>query len=150
MKTHSIYLAGPISGLSYGESENWRDYVKARLPENKEGLSPLRCKEYLCREGKIEDSYEEMILSSQRGIMTRDFFDSQRCDLMIVNLLGAEKPSLGTTMEIAWAFAFKKPLVVVMEPKGNVHDHAMIREAIGYRCTELDQAIDVVKAVLLP
>jgi hypothetical protein len=35
--------------------------------------------------------------------MTRDRFDATRCDVLLVNLLGAERVSIGTMMEVAWA-----------------------------------------------
>jgi hypothetical protein len=37
-----------------------------------------------------------------------------------------------------------------MEAENNLHDHPMIREAIGYRVTTIDEAISITLAVLLP
>ncbi len=144
------YLAGPISGASYGTATDWRQYAKMQLEPSILGMSPLRAKDYLQNETAIGDSYEDSVLSCQRGIMTRDFNDCKRADILIVNLLGADRVSIGTVMEIAWAFSNRIPVVAIMEPKGNLHDHAMIREAIGFRVTSLDEAIEVAKAVLLP
>jgi nucleoside 2-deoxyribosyltransferase len=81
--------------------------------------------------------------------MTRDFNDVRRCDALLVNLLGAAKPSLGTIMELAWAYAFQKPAVVAIEEKGNPHDgHPMIYEAIPFRVATLDEAITSVAIIL--
>ena len=145
-----IYLAGPISGLTYDDAQEWRDVArKALLPEI-EAFSPLRNKQYLRDVGVLQQSYAISPMSTDRGIMTRDHFDCMTSDLILCYLKGATQLSAGTIMEIGWAFAYRKPLVVVIEPNGNPHDHPMIREAIGYRVEELDHAIHVVRAVLLP
>lgn len=152
----TVYLAGPISGLNYDGATEWRDAVIAELRGcGIKGLSPMRAKEYLRdrydSSGGFSATCEEYghlsCLSGPRGIMTRDRYDATRCDVLLVNLLGAEKISVGTVMEIAWADLRRTPIVVAMEP-GNVHEHAMVNEAIGFRCGSLDEAVHVVKAIL--
>ena len=148
----SVYLAGAITGWGYGDATNWREHVRANLNPGIVGLSPLRAKEYLKNETAIGDSYEQMEghdtpLSSSRGIMTRDFYDCRKCDMVMANLLGTETVSIGTVMEIAWAYALNKPLVLVLEDN-NIHEHSMIREATGFRVKTIDEAISIVNAVL--
>jgi nucleoside 2-deoxyribosyltransferase len=148
----TVYLAGPIAGLSYTGAVDWREAAIADLAAaGIRGLSPMRCKEYLqhaeslsancLAEGAIS------ILSSPRAIMTRDRFDATRCDVLLANLLGAERVSIGTAMEIAWADLHRIPIVAVIEP-GNIHDHAMINEAVGFRVHSLEEALEIIKAVL--
>lgn len=153
-----VYLAGPISGLSFNGAVDWRQEAIEELSDvGIRGLSPMRYKEYLKAEDLIIDSYEEgkdihslaPILSSSRGITTRDRWDVSRCDVLLVNLLGAKTVSIGTVMEIAWADAYRKPTILVMEEQGNLHDHSMIRESIGYRVTSMEDAIEVTKALLV-
>lgn len=156
---HTVYLAGPIAGLGYADAVDWREAVKRDLEATGiiRGLSPMRAKEYLAnveRDVGFSATCEEYghlsPLSGPRGIMTRDHFDATRCDVLLVNLLGAKKVSIGTVMEIAWAWAKKTPVVVAIEPDGsNVHEHCMVTEAIGMRCATLDEAVHVVKAILL-
>lgn len=144
-----VYLAGPISGLDYNGANNWREYVRQRLPSNVHGLNPMRGKSYLAKYGILQadcDQYDN-VLSSNRGIMTRDRWDATRCDALLVNFLGAKQVSIGTCMEIAWADLYRIPIIVIMEPEGNPHEHAMIKEAIGYRVTSLDEAIQVLGAM---
>jgi hypothetical protein len=50
-------------------------------------------------------------------------------------------------MEIAWADMLRKPIVVVMEPE-NVHQHAMIKESVGFITDNLDEAVDLVIQLL--
>lgn len=144
-----LYLSGPITGLSYGGAVDWREYVATKLPPHISALSPMRAKTYLANEKKLGHSYEEHPLSSSKGIIHRDRFDTFRCDMILVNFLGAEKVSIGTVMEIAWADAARTPIVLAME-KGNVHDHGMVREAAGFIVPTLDEAIQIAIAVLSP
>lgn len=148
---HKIYLAGPISGCEYRECTDWRKDVTQRLsPLGVECLSPMRAKEYLEKVGKIEGSYPELgAFASAKGIMSRDHWDCMRADLVFFNLLGATRVSIGTVMELAWAWAdHAKPTVVVMEKEGNIHAHPMVDEAIRFAATTIDEGIHLVRAIL--
>lgn len=145
-----VYLAGAISGLTFNQSIDWREDAIEKLNPEIEGFSPLRAKGYLQSVGVITQSYAIHPLSSDRGIMTRDHFDVMSSDAVLVNLLNTTERSIGTIMEIAWAFAYRKPLIVAMEKEKNPHEHPMIREAIGFRFDNLDEAIYATKAILLP
>ena len=144
-----VYLAGPISGLTFDECVLWRNYAKEKLAPEIDAYSPLRNKEFLKGKGKLEGQYIENPMSTDRGINTRDHFDVMTSDAILCNLLGTVRVSVGTVMEIAWAFAYKKPLILAIENHNNVHDHPMIREAIGFRTSNLDDAIKITRSVLL-
>lgn len=150
MKT--VYLAGPIAGLSYGGATEWREKAIPWLAAHDiRALSPMRAKEHLAGFPTFTptcEGYGDISpLSGPRGIMTRDRFDATRCDVLLVNLIGASKVSMGTIMEIAWADLKRTPIVCAMEP-GNIHEHAMVNEAIGFRCGTLDEALHLVAAIL--
>lgn len=149
MKELLLYCAGPITGVSYGESTDWREYLASKLPPYIKAVSPMRGKNYLARENSIKDSYEEHPLSCQKGITCRDRMDVMRCDMIFVNFLGAKKVSIGSVMEVAWADAYRKPIVIVMQ-QDNIHSHAMIREVSGFIVSNLDDAIAIAVAVLSP
>lgn len=149
MKEFLLYCAGPITGVSYDESTDWREYVASKLPPHIKAVSPMRGKKYLANEKNVKDSYEEHPLSCQKGITCCDRMDVMRCDMILVNFLGADKVSIGSVMEVAWADAWRKPIVVVME-KDNVHSHAMLREVSGFIVSSLDEAITIATAVLSP
>lgn len=152
-----VYLAGPISGLSYEGCTDWRDFATKVLREHGiTGVSPLRAKEYLQHEKIVADSYEQEkiehplahVLSCSRGITTRDRFDCMGSDVVIANLKDAKKVSIGTAMEIAWADANRIPVILV-EEDGGLHDHAMIRECAGFRVKTLEEALTVACAILV-
>ncbi|MFA5172812.1 MAG: hypothetical protein WC435_00190 [Candidatus Paceibacterota bacterium] len=48
-----VYCAGPITGLSYNETVDWRNNLKEMLPPNIEILSPMRGKDHLKNEERI-------------------------------------------------------------------------------------------------
>jgi nucleoside 2-deoxyribosyltransferase len=149
----TVYLAGPISGLTFDGAQDWREHAVCELAKSGiHGLSPLRAKEYLRSIGTISGTGEEYahmgVLSTPRGVMTRDRFDATRCDVLLVNLLGAQRVSIGTVMEIAWADAKRTPIVCAIEDKGNPHEHMMVSEALGYRVPTLDEAIHVTRAII--
>lgn len=147
-----VYLAGPITGLTYDQGNEWRLEAKAFLQTHGiDAYSPMRAKEYLRAEGVLHGSYRDGLFSSARNIMVRDFDDCRKADLVLCNLLGYPKPSLGTVMEIAWCYAFHVPLVVVMEDKDNPHDgHPMIAESIGFRVNNLEDGLTVARGILCP
>lgn len=152
MKTFTVYLAGPITGLTYDGATDWRAYAKQKLNDvGLRSLSPLRAQEHLREVGVLTADcagYGEMsALTTPRGIFIRDRLDATTCSAVLVNLLGAERVSQGSICEISWAHLRQIPVIVAMEKQGNVHDHIMVTEQIDFRVTSLDEALMVVKAI---
>lgn len=145
-----VYLAGPITGLDWKSAIEWRQYAIDNFPSNIIGVSPLRGKEYLASELALKDNYVECHpISSEDGIMTRDFYDVTRSDALLVNFLGCTRVSIGTVMEIAWAHMLRKPVVVIME-ETNIHQHSMLRKASSLIVPTLNSGIDLVKRLISP
>lgn len=121
MKT--LYLCGPINGCTDAEAINWREHVKAIWPGAT--LDPMR-RDYRGREAE-----------SVNEIVELDKIDIAQSDALIVNY---DKPSVGTSMEILWAFERGKGIVVVARADANIspwlryHSHAIVStfdDAIG-------------------
>lgn len=147
----SVYLAGPITGESYGTATDWREYAKRVLTINGiDGFSPMRGKQHLLNALTIEDRYDENVLSNSRSIMRRDHFDVCQRDIVLVNFLEAKKVSIGTVMEMAWAYHLQKPIILVAPKEDPYHEHAMLHESIAYRVTTLDEGLALCRLVLLP
>ncbi len=145
-----VYLAGPITGISWGEATDWREGVADKLAEyDIEGFSPLRGKEYLAHEIKIDPWYVDRPMSNPKGLVTRDRYDVSSSHIVIANFLGAKTVSIGTCMEIAWADAERIPVITVME-KDNIHVHAFIQELSGYIVPDLDEAVNITVRMLTP
>ena len=152
MQQKKIYLAGPITGLNWSETESWRDHFKARLADvapHVKGFSPLREKGFLQEVGTIADNYSDKLLSSQKAIMSRDFFDCQTADAIVANLTGAPRVSIGTVMEIAWGYQRRIPVIIIAEA-GNMHEHSMLREAANWWVDNIEDALTVVETLFTP
>ncbi len=144
-----IYLAGPITGESYEGATDWRDHAKEQLLPLK-GVSPMRGKMFLMNKNTLQDAYDtnENPMLTTKAIARRDRFDCVRSDLILMNLLGAQRVSIGTMIEIGWAYTNRTPIVLVMEKEGNVHEHCLLRESVDFRFDNLDEAIDAIKYIL--
>jgi nucleoside 2-deoxyribosyltransferase len=149
-----VYLAGPITGLDYAGATDWREYAIKYLHDvGIQGLSPMRGKAYLQNLKVISGHGKEYlhmgVLSRPESVLTRDYYDATRSDVVLVNLLGAKIISVGTVMEIAFAHAARVPIVCAIEAEGNLHNHMMINQAIGFRVETLDDALDIVASILV-
>lgn len=155
--SRSVYLAGPITGLTYDEGQDWRTYATEQLAAcGIEAFSPLRAKKYLRDFGQLDSGGSDACsylnastLSNPAGITARDRFDCTGRDVVLVNLLGAERVSIGTMIELGWADATRTPIVLVIEP-GNVHAHAVVEAVAGFTVDSLQEGLKVVEAILLP
>lgn len=153
MSAPLVYLCGPITGASYEEARfGWRRIMAAILAESGiDCLSPMRMKQRLAHETSLAASgYTGNPLSCPRGIVARDRYDTQRCGMVVCNLLGADRVSIGSMIELGWCDSMRIPLVLVMEREGNPHEHAMVRELADFCVETVEEAAEIVRAVLLP
>lgn len=93
-----IYLCGPINGCLDEECKDWREFVKARLPD---------CIDPMSRD------YRGKELSHYREIVDLDKRDVRNADVLLVYY---DRPSVGTSMEILYAWQLGKPVLVVCAP----------------------------------
>lgn len=93
-----IYLCGPINGCTDDEANNWRTAVKDFF---KDTLDPM-VRDY---RGKEAVAYREIV-----DLDKRDVRDS---DIILVNY---DKPSVGTSMEVFYAWTLGKPIIVWCKP----------------------------------
>lgn len=158
----AVYLAGPITGLSYDATTDWRAAAsKALGAHGILGISPMRCKEFLAGARRIAGSYEDGALGAAAGIYTRDRHDIRQCDAVLMNLLGVSSPTIGCMIELGWADAFSIPVVLVIEREQDtaaaasefslmLRQHPFVSRIAGYRLPTLEAGLDVVIAVVKP
>lgn len=143
-----VYLAGPIVNCTYDDCTSWREYsVRELATYGITGLSPMMAKEFLKEHQKLTDRISSHVLASDSGIVARDMWDVRRSDAILFNLFEAQKVSIGTMIEYGWASAFNKPIVTIIEKKGNVHEHLMVRRLSGFRVETLEEGLAVVRAL---
>ena len=118
------YLCGPINGCTDSEANDWRTSVLSVYPRS---INPM-VRDYR----GIEDvSYREIVDLDKR--------DVRECDVVLVNYC---KPSVGTSMEVFYAWTIGTP-VIVWCPEGS-----SISPWLRYHSTTfvhtLDSAVDAI------
>lgn len=146
MRSLLVYLCGPITGLSYREATARREWFAARIREMGHiPLSPMRGKQHLLRRRNLSpEGYEDDVISNARSIVARDSWDVTRSDVLLVDFLDAERVSIGSVMEIAWAWLRHK-LVIVLMKKGNLHRHAFIEQCASYIVEDEEKALEILE-----
>lgn len=143
-----VYLSGPICGKTYEGASNWRNRAKSILHADYgiDALDPMRATEAIRHlEGPLKPVPMKHVVLSDAFINQRDFMDVKNCDAMLVYLGDAEQISIGTMMEIGFAYALQKPMVCVLDP---IHDHPMVRDACRVLAKDLEEALVVIGAML--
>jgi len=144
-----VYLAGQITGLTYDQANEWRTGFTQRLNSvGIEALSPLRAKEFLRDYGVLNGNYYRASpLSSAKGIVTRDRNDVSNCDIVLMNLKDMDRVSIGCMVEVGWADAQRKPIVMVLDEQ-SPYEHEFINEISGFIVHDLDEAFEVICAIV--
>lgn len=149
MKT-SVYLAGPITGLTWEEATTWRDRASTLLfyGSGITPLDPLRNKSMLNDPGgpiARQPDNPEMLGPQYRPqfIVDRDLQDVRRCSGAIINWRN-RLPSVGTAMEIAMLWDRHKPMVFW----GDMPDHAMVAGVVRHYYEDLESAVECLAMIL--
>ncbi len=152
--TKTIYLAGPITGLTHDESRyGWRKEFASLMPEHILCNSPMRGKEFLADFGVLTsgDGYPENAMSSPSGVTTRDYNDVKTADAMIACFIeSGGRLSGGTFMEYGFAYAHQIPIIGIGDPKDPNICHLMAQHVSGYQVQTLEEAAILVTKLLTP
>lgn len=156
-----VYLAGPISGLTYEEAiERRKLAVKLLAPIH--AISPMRGKEELKGREIVGNAagYANLThpFNQPGGIVARDRYDVTNCEAILMDLEGSRRTgqiSIGTMVELGWADMLRRPVVVVwgsqtLENWENPHEHIFVRQLAGFHVETLEEACDILKKILLP
>jgi nucleoside 2-deoxyribosyltransferase len=82
-------------------------------------------KGYLRTELKLKAHGFDNPISTNHAIVKRDQWMIGQSDIVLVDLTGAERVSIGCMFELAWAMEKGKHTIVIME-KDNIHQHAFV------------------------
>ena len=119
-----VYLCGPINGCTDTEATEWREEVKKFYPKS---IDPM-VRDY---RGKEAGSYREIVDLDKR--------DVRGCDCLLVNYV---KPSVGTSMEVFYAWTIGKPIIILCA------SDAIISPWLRYHSTcfahSLDEAVNAI------
>ena len=135
-----IYLAGPITGLTYKEATGWRKQVREALPDDWKILDPMRGKSHLRGVGALAANFD-----SGMDAVSRDLSDIRDADVVLAHFAASVTPttvSLGTSCEIGYAYALGKPVVAVVR-RNTPYDHIFI----DHMCTVVRSTEGAIQAI---
>jgi nucleoside 2-deoxyribosyltransferase len=147
-RTHeAVYLAGAITGLSYGDALGWRLETAGKLMElGYDVLSPMRHKLHL------KDEFEQKTLPAHHALFrdpfARDMHDIERSTYVIVNMTPSHAvgPSVGTLVELGTAWARGKYIIVVdglLDDDPDYKLHPFVNGCARDVFATLDEAVDL-------
>ena len=124
MKEKTIYLSGAMLDCTDAECRDWREYAKLHLQGT--SLDPM-----------IRD-YRNRPMDGMTDMVENDKADIDACDIVLVNFV---KPSVGTSMEVLYAWERGKKIILVAPPEIVVspwliyHSHrvfARVEDAVAF------------------
>ena len=149
-----VYLAGPIAGCDYAGANDWRKYFSGLLAEAGPfvGVSPLRCEPLIGDRYAMQ--YDDKRFGTPEAIQAKNFEDVSRCHITVAYIPEAitkevGQPSLGTVAELSWAFALRKPRILISDVE-KVIGNPVLKATIPWifdEKTGFEQARDVVKGI---
>jgi nucleoside 2-deoxyribosyltransferase len=143
MKQQTIYTVGPISGLSYDQVVERYKMLNANLKDlGYDVLCPMAGKGHLRTELEFKaHGYENSPISTNRAIIGRDRWMVGKSDIILADFTDCgDRVSIGSCMEIAWAYDTNKLVIAVMQ-KDNIHRHAFVIEACDTIFETMEEAL---------
>ena len=133
----SVYLSGPMVGLTWPEAIGWRQKVREQLFNlGYTVLVPGRTEPW------ASDVYNNVPMSngSAADLLKHDMLDVRDADIVLVNLLQWSEgaPATGTFMELGAAYALNKKIIVVLR---SPNEHPFLKEAATKVVTSLEEAV---------
>jgi len=137
-----IYLAGPMTGHTFDEANDWRKVASTYLAAYKiETLSPMRGESYL-DSGVLPNALRAP------GIPARDRNDIATCDAVLMNLLEmGDRVSIGTFIELGWSDILRKPVILVRHVDC-ISQHVMVNEMLSWDVRTLRAGLTLAKDVV--
>lgn len=99
-----VYLAGAINGCTDAECKDWREYIKIKIGEDNT-LDPMK------------RDYRGIEMNCVGEIVEGDKIDIDNSTHVLVSY---DKPSVGTSMEILYAWERNKSVYVVTSPENKL------------------------------
>ena len=150
----TVYLAGPIMGCTGPEANDWRKDVDDQLQHGSDGhirgVSPLRC-ESLQGQERYTSQSTDLKFGTAQAIGSKNVFDVRTTDMTLAYLPApanmVSHQSYGTISEVALAFAWRKPCIIVSDDP-EIVDHPVQLALCGWMLPDLDAAIEVIFGIL--
>lgn len=142
--SHFVYLCGPIGGLTFKEANTWRQIAEYNL-KPLEVLNPLRD-----MEGTGQKCYGDHMNGDGPGIAPfddrfhRDYNDVMRADALLVNFRGTSRKSIGSAVELGWAYHRGIHVVTVID-RGNINHDIFLDKCMGIKVDTLGEGMEWIR-----
>lgn len=143
----TVYLAGPIEGLTENQAKNWRDDTIVSLDQhNIQGISPLRCEPAINGRYDVPDNGQELDrrFGTPQAIFAKNRHDTTNCDMMLAYM---PKKSVGTLIEMGWAFEAGKQIILCTRDDDMIN-HPVVMGCAGWHVLWLSDAVDIIIGML--
>ncbi|TDW31882.1 nucleoside 2-deoxyribosyltransferase-like protein [Rhizobium azibense] len=147
-----IYLVGPLTGRPKAWIADWRTQIKSAIGEA-DFIDPTSWDIDTKEAFAVKERSAEALHRRDHGrlVVDRNKLLIKSADVVFANLLGAgAKASIGSVGELFLANGFGKPVIVVREKLGNVHDHAMLNAIASRICYTLEEGFGVLQEFAVP
>jgi nucleoside 2-deoxyribosyltransferase len=129
--TKTVYLCGPITGLSHADATTWRNVSTIAL--RSKGIETI---DPMSGEPKTEVPQERM-----KDILALDYHYVTKADVILANFLHtSDNISSGSISELAWAWTNRTPIVAVMK-EDSPYNNPWLKEMIWYRFDTLEEGL---------
>ena len=155
-KRHYIYLAGNIS--EDNRTYEWReDFTKLMLDiPNVVIVNPCANKFNQAMKDATDSGLaftKEAKKRSQKILRAKDYQLVKMCSVIVVNLelVGVEKPLIGTVQELTWARdIFYLPVIAITGGVNNIYTHhPWIDECCSAKVDTVEEAVEMIKTFFL-
>ena len=143
-----VYLTGAITGRSEGEISDWRSSLRDRC-QGIDFVDPTLDGYDAVEAFQQRESAQQALerLAHGRFVVERNKLLIKAADLVVANFMGSrDRASIGGVGEVFLAHALGKPIVIIREQSGNVHDHAMLNAMATQVCFSLDEGCAAIEA----
>ena len=132
-----VYLAGYMSGEKLKQCLAWRREIRKHYGNWKGAGVPYPIAFLDPFNGAELETIDKKGLKSSvpyRAIVHGDLKSVEKAEILVVNLdtFGADRPSIGTFCEMAWAYYLKKPMIVIVDDKSILKQHPFIKEFLDF------------------
>ncbi len=138
----TVYLAGPITGLTMEQATDWRNKSKETL--RRQGyrvIDPM--------EGEADTLNEQHVDLRKRvaEIVHIDKYYVDQSDIIFVNFTEfAPETSVGTISELAWAWS-NGSIIVAVVPEGCPYDRKWLDVFYTFKVDTLEQGLKKVQGI---
>ena len=159
----TVYLAGPIRGLTMKEAVGWRRFARERIEAITDPWSSLQpykvidptadwnpgcdlMESNVVLKDELQGDARFRAGNTFDQEFARDRVDVTSCDYLLANFFNAKAFSIFSVMEVAWAFQASRHVILVIGcdtfgDLSKVYDHPALKKCASFIAEDLTEAI---------